>query len=156
MKRRQHLVQIIGLIRAALKQQGYSLRKHPRKSVSTIQVNSDKHYQAVSHQRLVAAPRGWRGRSPTGADHHSNHPQSANHRFPYQSPMTYLDQLHPWCIIRFLPSMQRRVIARFRRRNDAEAHMKILRQHASTLHYSIIFDPATTPLSQSTAQQPTS
>lgn len=70
--------------------------------------------------------------------------------------MTYLDQLHPWCIIRFLPNMQRRVIARCRRRNDAEAHIKILRQHAPNLDYSIIFDPAATPLSQPTAQQPTS
>ncbi len=59
--------------------------------------------------------------------------------------MTYVDQLHPWCIIRFLPNMQRRVIARFRRRNDAEAHMRVLRQNAPTLQYAIFFDPAVAP-----------
>jgi hypothetical protein len=59
--------------------------------------------------------------------------------------MTYLDQLHPWCIIHFLPNMQRRVVARFRRRNDADAHLRILRQNAPTLHYAIVFDTAMPP-----------
>lgn len=55
--------------------------------------------------------------------------------------MTYYQQLHPWCIIRLLPKMQRLVIARFRRRNDAEAHLQILRQQAPTATYEIVFDP---------------
>jgi hypothetical protein len=53
--------------------------------------------------------------------------------------MTYHDRLHPWCIIRHLPKMQRVVVARFRRRNDAEAHLKVL-QHMVPASYTIIFD----------------
>jgi hypothetical protein len=54
--------------------------------------------------------------------------------------MTYFDQLHPWCLMRLLPNLQRQVIARFRRRNDAEAHMRVLRQQAPTVHYEVVFD----------------
>ena len=56
--------------------------------------------------------------------------------------MTYQQQLHPWCIIRLLPKMQRSTIARFRRRNDAEAHMQVLHRLEPTIQYGIIFDPA--------------
>jgi len=37
--------------------------------------------------------------------------------------MTYLERLSPWCIVKLLPNMQRQVVARCRRRNDAEEHM---------------------------------
>jgi hypothetical protein len=53
--------------------------------------------------------------------------------------MTYFDQLHPWCLMRLLPNLQRQVIARFRRRNDADAHMRVLRQLAPTVRYEIVF-----------------
>jgi len=52
----------------------------------------------------------------------------------------YYNRLHPWCIIRLLPQMQRTVVARFRRRNDAEAHLKILQQMNPDADYWIIFD----------------
>jgi hypothetical protein len=39
-----------------------------------------------------------------------------------------------------LPNLQRQVIARFRRRNDAEAHMRVLRQQAPTVSYEVVFD----------------
>jgi hypothetical protein len=54
--------------------------------------------------------------------------------------MTYFDQLHPWCLMRLLPNLQNRVIARFRRRNDAEAHMRVLRQQVPMARYEIVFD----------------
>lgn len=56
--------------------------------------------------------------------------------------MTYHQQLHPWCIIRLLPQMQRLVVARFRRRNDAEAHQQALRRLEPSAQYRIVFDPA--------------
>lgn len=59
--------------------------------------------------------------------------------------MTYHQRLHPWCIIRFLPKMQRQVVIRFRHRNDAEAHLRALCQLEPTATYDIIFDPALTP-----------
>ena len=55
--------------------------------------------------------------------------------------MTYHQQLHPWYIIRLLPQMQRLVVARFRRRNDAEAHLQVLHRLEPTAKYEIIFDP---------------
>lgn len=56
--------------------------------------------------------------------------------------MTYQQQLHPWCVIRLLPNMQRLVVVRCRRRNDAEAHVRILWQQEPTVEYEIVFDPA--------------
>jgi hypothetical protein len=54
--------------------------------------------------------------------------------------MTYKTQLFPWCIIRPQPSMKQTIVARFRRRNDAEAHLQILRQLLPTAPHTIIFD----------------
>jgi hypothetical protein len=72
--------------------------------------------------------------------------------------MTYYRQLHPWCIIQRLPNLQRQVVTRYRRRNDAEAHLRILCQEASTADYTIVFDPTPDPLpasDQGTAQPST-
>lgn len=56
--------------------------------------------------------------------------------------MSYRDQLQPWCVVRFLPDARSIVVARFRRRNDAEAHQRILRQILPTATYRIVFDGA--------------
>jgi hypothetical protein len=37
--------------------------------------------------------------------------------------------------------MQRLVVARFRRRNDAEAYLRILSQQALPFQHTIVFDP---------------
>ncbi|HEY9609887.1 hypothetical protein [Allocoleopsis sp.] len=55
--------------------------------------------------------------------------------------MTYLDQLYPWCIIKPLPNLQRCIVARFRRRNEAEAHLQVIRRLLPHITYIIIFDP---------------
>ncbi|MEW6498175.1 MAG: hypothetical protein AB1589_37590 [Cyanobacteriota bacterium] len=54
--------------------------------------------------------------------------------------MTYQTQLFPWCIIRPHPNMRQTIVARFRRRCDAEAHLRILRQLLPTAPHTIIFD----------------
>ncbi len=54
--------------------------------------------------------------------------------------MTYKNKLSPWCIIRPLPDMQTRFIARFRSRSDAEGHLQILRVNNPTASYDLIFD----------------
>ena len=60
----------------------------------------------------------------------------------YPSPIThYHTQLHPWCIIRLLPKMQRIVIARFRKRYEAEENLKFLQRLTPTANYAIVFDP---------------
>ena len=56
--------------------------------------------------------------------------------------MTYFNLLHPWCIIRQLPNLRRLVVARFRRRIDAESHLQIISRLIPNVTYEIIFDPA--------------
>lgn len=54
--------------------------------------------------------------------------------------MTYKTQLHPWCIIRLQANLQQTIVARFRRRSDAESHLQILRQLLPNTPHTIIFD----------------
>lgn len=61
---------------------------------------------------------------------------------------TYRNQLNPWCIVRLLPNMQRRIVARCRRRNDAESHLQVLRRLMPTVPYEIVFDVAPDELEQ--------
>ena len=55
--------------------------------------------------------------------------------------MTYRERLSPWCIVRHLPKMQRLVVGRFRKRNEATEFLRVLRRLNSTMQYEIIFDP---------------
>ncbi|MFE1744819.1 hypothetical protein [Coleofasciculus sp. H7-2] len=66
--------------------------------------------------------------------------------------MTYYAKLHPWCIIRSLPDMRSLIVARFRGRNDAEAHLRILKANTPNIPYSIIFD--TTPETSDSTVKP--
>lgn len=59
-----------------------------------------------------------------------------------QTRVNYQQQLHPWCIIRLLPNLQRLTVARCRRRSDAEAHLRLLRQQIALADFTIVFDPA--------------
>lgn len=56
--------------------------------------------------------------------------------------MTYRDKLNPWCIIRPVSSVQMRIVARFRRRSDAEEHLKILKRLMPDVPFEIMFDIA--------------
>lgn len=47
---------------------------------------------------------------------------------------------HPWCIIRQLPNLQRIVVARFHRRQDADGYLQILRQLMPNISHVIVFD----------------
>ncbi|XGV97338.1 MAG: hypothetical protein ACAF41_32040 [Leptolyngbya sp. BL-A-14] len=58
-----------------------------------------------------------------------------------QSSVNYQQQLHPWCIVRLLPNLKRLTVARCRRRGDAEAHLKLLRQQTAA-DFTIVFDPS--------------
>jgi hypothetical protein len=57
--------------------------------------------------------------------------------------MTYRDHLHPWCIVRLLPEARSTVVARFRDRVDAEAHLKLLNQLTPSATYRVLFEPTT-------------
>lgn len=54
--------------------------------------------------------------------------------------MTYLEKLNPWCIIRLQTNMQNQVVARFRRRSDAEAHLQVLRRLIPNVSFTLIFN----------------
>ncbi|NEP17992.1 MAG: hypothetical protein F6J97_13980 [Leptolyngbya sp. SIO4C1] len=56
----------------------------------------------------------------------------------------YYAKLHPWCVIRQLPKLQRVVVARFRKGHDAEAHMKSLTRLVPQATFQVIFDPGDT------------
>nr|WP_322657137.1 hypothetical protein [Dendronalium sp. ChiSLP03b]MDZ8203464.1 hypothetical protein [Dendronalium sp. ChiSLP03b] len=67
--------------------------------------------------------------------------------------MTYQEQLHPWCIIHVLSNkqlldnasdtdvvQQSDIVARFRRRNDAVAYLRVLQHSSKNIKFLIIFD----------------
>ena len=54
--------------------------------------------------------------------------------------MTYLQRLNPWCIIRPFPNMRTLIVGRFRRRVDAEGHLRILQQIMPSVPLEIVFD----------------
>jgi hypothetical protein len=53
---------------------------------------------------------------------------------------TLLERLHPWCIIRPFPNMRSKIVGRFRRRVDAEGHLRVLKQMIPTVSFEIMFD----------------
>jgi hypothetical protein len=53
---------------------------------------------------------------------------------------TYWNRLHPWCVVRFLPEMQRIVIHRFRKRAQAEEYLQIVKRLVPTASHQIVFD----------------
>ncbi|NJR64415.1 MAG: hypothetical protein HC772_02335 [Leptolyngbyaceae cyanobacterium CRU_2_3] len=54
--------------------------------------------------------------------------------------MNYRDALAPWCIIQHLPKMQHAVIARFRKRNEAQEYLKVVKRLNPAIVYEIVFD----------------
>jgi hypothetical protein len=54
--------------------------------------------------------------------------------------MNFADRPQPWCLICLQSDLQHRVLTRFQRRYDAEAHLKILRQMAPHASYTLMFD----------------
>ena len=54
--------------------------------------------------------------------------------------MTYFERLHPWCIVKLLPNCQRIVVARFRKRNDADDYFRVLQRLVKESTFAIVFD----------------
>ncbi len=62
---------------------------------------------------------------------------------PNSAAENYRMRLHPWCIIRLLPKMQRIVVQRFRTRTQAEEYLKVLQNLMPKTIHQIVFDPET-------------
>lgn len=54
--------------------------------------------------------------------------------------MTYQERLNPWTIVRTQANQQRFIVARFRRRIDAEGHLRVLKQMMPHVELAIAFD----------------
>ncbi|MBD1825001.1 hypothetical protein H6F51_21260 [Cyanobacteria bacterium FACHB-DQ100] len=61
--------------------------------------------------------------------------------------MKYQEQLTPWVVYQITPDLQRQVVIRFRRRNDADSYLKVLTQTRPTAQFIVAFDapPSATP-----------
>ncbi|XQQ07655.1 MAG: hypothetical protein EDM05_61645 [Leptolyngbya sp. IPPAS B-1204] len=54
--------------------------------------------------------------------------------------MSYYSRLHPWCVIRCLPESQTLIIARFRKRSDAEERLKAMQKLIADGVFELVFD----------------
>lgn len=54
--------------------------------------------------------------------------------------MSYQQQLNPWVIHKLLPNLSQLTVTRFRRRNDAEAYLRVLKQTQPHANFAITFD----------------
>lgn len=144
MSRGHAIVADIKLIRDALAEQGDRLVKQPRQALWVVHRRNGKSYRLTYQPAPLSA---WMlyPSDPEAAQllKVMNRALSLHDSaLVNEVKPTYRQQLHPWCIVRLLPDLQHEVIARFRRRNDAEAHQRILRQQQPSKHYTIVFFPA--------------
>lgn len=68
--------------------------------------------------------------------------------------MAYRDRLYPWCIIRQLPKFQRITVARFRKRNEAEEHLKVLHRLLPNATFVVLFDAQLEEIPELLAEHP--
>jgi hypothetical protein len=54
--------------------------------------------------------------------------------------MDYQTKLNPWVISKLLPNLKQLSVIRFRRRNDAEAYLKVLKEMQPQGKFEISFD----------------
>lgn len=54
--------------------------------------------------------------------------------------MSYQQRLNPWVIHRLLPNLKQLTVNRFRRRTDAEAYLRVLRQVQPHAKFAITFE----------------
>lgn len=52
----------------------------------------------------------------------------------------YGDRLKRWAIARFLPNQQPVIVARFRKRSDADGHLQFLQQQIPDGKFLVMFD----------------
>jgi hypothetical protein len=54
--------------------------------------------------------------------------------------MTYQQRLSPWVIHKLLPNLKQLTVNRFRRRNEAEAYMKALKEMNPHVQFALAFE----------------
>jgi len=53
---------------------------------------------------------------------------------------SYPEENRPWAIVRLLPNAQAIIVARFRNRQDADDHKRLLHRFIPNAEFEIIFD----------------
>ncbi|BAU09587.1 hypothetical protein LEP3755_00580 [Leptolyngbya sp. NIES-3755] len=66
--------------------------------------------------------------------------------------MKYQEQLTPWVVYQITPDLQRQVVIRFRRRNDADSYLKVLTQTRPTAKFIVAFDAPPVPAQSTTGE----
>ncbi|MBE9012409.1 hypothetical protein IQ250_19610 [Pseudanabaenaceae cyanobacterium LEGE 13415] len=66
--------------------------------------------------------------------------------------MKYQEQLTPWVVYQITPDMQRQVVIRFRRRNDADSYLKVLTQTRPNAKFIVAFDAPQVPAQTATGE----
>jgi hypothetical protein len=56
------------------------------------------------------------------------------------SIMAYRERLHCWAIARLLPDLRWIIVARFRRRSEADGHLQFLRRMIPEAQFQVVFD----------------
>lgn len=51
-----------------------------------------------------------------------------------------MERPDPWCVICLHSNLQHQVLNRFQRRQEAEAHLKVLQQMMPSASYTLMFD----------------
>ncbi len=64
--------------------------------------------------------------------------------------MTYQEKLSPWIIVRTQPDQQQITVGRYRRRADAEGHLRVLKQMMPNDEFAIIFELSKTAVAKDT------
>jgi hypothetical protein len=54
--------------------------------------------------------------------------------------MSYQEKLSPWVVYRQLANLQRIEVARFRRRNDAEEYLNVVRRMVPQAQFEIVYE----------------
>lgn len=54
--------------------------------------------------------------------------------------MSYQEKLSPWVVYRQLANLQQIEIARFRRRNDVEEYLKVVRRMVPQAEFEIVYE----------------
>ncbi len=54
--------------------------------------------------------------------------------------MDYQARLNPWVVSKLLPNLKQLSVIRFRRRNDAEAYLRVLKEMQPQGDFAISFD----------------
>jgi hypothetical protein len=54
--------------------------------------------------------------------------------------MTYQEQLSPWVVHQLLPNLKQQTLARFRRRNEADAYLRAMKQMRPQSRYEVSFE----------------